>query len=257
MKGHALTLSLIGSYLRDAYGGDIRKRDLIKLGEADAEEQSGHAFRAMDAYVGWFESDGERGERALAMLRLMGLFDRPADAGCLEELWRAPAIEGLTEPLAVLNEAQCNIVLTRITDAKLVTVNRDAGGALISLDAHPLLREYFAKQLRETRPEAWTAAHGRLYDHLTAKPDKPAPTLEDLQPLYQAVAHGCHAGMQQEARDKVYLVRRSSQPCSSDRTKSSSSATSSPSPMDSSRSAWTRCSSCAPTVSQMAVGPSS
>ena len=51
VKGHALTLNLIGSYLRDAYGGDIRKRDLIKLEEADAEEQGGHAFRAMDAYV--------------------------------------------------------------------------------------------------------------------------------------------------------------------------------------------------------------
>ena len=63
VKGHALTLNLIGSYLRDAYGGDIRKRDLIKLEEADAEEQGGHAFRAMDAYVGWFESEGEKGQR--------------------------------------------------------------------------------------------------------------------------------------------------------------------------------------------------
>jgi hypothetical protein len=49
VKGHALTLNLIGSYLRDAYAGDIRKRDLIKLEQADAEEQTGHAFRAMDA----------------------------------------------------------------------------------------------------------------------------------------------------------------------------------------------------------------
>ena len=33
------------------------------------------------------------------------------------------------------------------------------------------------------------------------------PTLEDLQPLYQAVAHGCQAGLQQEACDKVYFAR--------------------------------------------------
>ena len=181
---------------------------MIKLEEADAEEQGGHAFRAMDAYVAWFESDGEKGPRALAMLRLMGLFDRPADAGCLEALWRAPAIEGLTEPLTALSEAQRNIVLTRLADAKLVTVNRDASGALVSLDAHPLLREYFAKHLRETRAEAWTAAHRRLYEHLTATtPDKDEPTLDDLQPLYQAVAHGCHAGMQHEACDEVYRDR--------------------------------------------------
>ena len=206
VKGHALTLNVIGAYLRDAYGGDIRRRDLVRLEEADEEEH--RAFKAMDAYVGWFESDGERGARALAMLRLMGLFDRPADAACLEALWRAPAIEALTEPLVALSEAQRNIVLTRLTDAKLVSVNRDASRALTSLDAHPLLREYFSKHLRETRPDAWKAAHRRLYEHLTTTTqDKPEPTLDDLQPLYEAVAHGCCAGMHGEARAKVYRDR--------------------------------------------------
>ncbi|HXH37633.1 MAG TPA: hypothetical protein VNN08_03320, partial [Thermoanaerobaculia bacterium] len=38
VKGHALTLNLLGSYLHDAHGGDIRQRDLIRLSEADAEE---------------------------------------------------------------------------------------------------------------------------------------------------------------------------------------------------------------------------
>src|SRR6202034_579986 len=100
--------------------------------------------------------------------------------------------------LTGLSEAQRNIVLTRLANAKLVTVNRAASGALISLDAHPLLREYFAKDLRESRPETWKAAHRQLYEHLiTTTPDKDAPTLDDLQPLYQAVAHGCFAGMQQ------------------------------------------------------------
>ena len=208
VKGHALTLTLIGGYLRDAYGGDIRRRDRIRLADADAEMQAGHAFRAMDAYSEWFESDGEKGQPALAMLRLPGLFDRPADAGCLAALWRAPAIEGLTEPLVALSEAQRNIVLTRLASAKLVTVNRAADGALVSLDAHPLLREFFAKTLRKNRRKAWKAAHRRLYEHLTTTAiDKPAPTLDDLQPLYQAVAHGCLAGRRQEACDKVYHDR--------------------------------------------------
>ncbi len=49
LEGHALTLEILGGYLRDAHGGDIRKRDLVKLEEADAEEKGGHAFRALDA----------------------------------------------------------------------------------------------------------------------------------------------------------------------------------------------------------------
>ena len=77
-----------------------------------------------------------------------------------------------------------------------------------AVDCHPLLREHFATELREQRADAWRAGHRRLYEYLCATtPDKPQPTLEDLQPLYQAVAHGCQAGLQQEAHDKVWFTR--------------------------------------------------
>ncbi|MEA2414657.1 MAG: hypothetical protein QOI58_1314 [Thermoanaerobaculia bacterium] len=215
VKGHALTLNLLGSYLRDAHGGDIRKRDLIRLSEADAEEQGGHAFHVMDAYMeslangGKTADDQAKGRRALALLRLLGLFDRPATASTLAALWEGEAIAGLTEPLIGISEPQRNVALQRLQDAKLLTVVREPGsGALVALDAHPLLREYFGQRLRDTQPEAWREAHRRIYEHLSATTeDKPDATLEDLQPLYQAVVHACHAGMQQEACNKVYYVR--------------------------------------------------
>ena len=208
VHGHALTLNLLGAYLHEAHAGDIRKRDLVKLEDADAEEQGGHAFRVMDAYARWFEGEGEKGQRALAVLRLLGLFDRPATADCLAALLQAPAIPHLTEPLVGISEAQRNMVFTRLESAKLLTVNRDAATALLSLDAHPLLREYFAQQLRDEHPDAWRAAHRRLYEHLCANTHEgDQPTLDDLQPLYQAVAHGCQAGMPQKACNKVYHDR--------------------------------------------------
>lgn len=208
VQGHALTLNLLGSYLHDAHAGDIRKRDLIKLEEADAEEQGGHAFRVMDAYAVAFECEGEKGQRALALMRLLGLFDRPADAGCLAALWKTPVIAGLTEPLLGLSEAQRNIAYTRLESAKLLTVNRDAAGTLLSLDGHPLLREYFAQQLRTLQAEAWRTAHRRLYEYLCASTKEgEQATLADLQPLYQAVAHGRQAGLLQEAYQKIYLSR--------------------------------------------------
>jgi hypothetical protein len=140
-------------------------------------------------------------------LRLLGLFDRPADAGCLKALWRAPLIPDLTEPLAGISEEHRNVAITRLENAKLITVSRNTARTLVTLDAHPLLREYFAKALREQRPEAWRAAHRRLYEYLcTRAKDKP-DTLEELQPLYQAVSHGCQAGMYKEALDEVYRGR--------------------------------------------------
>ncbi len=121
--GHALTLQLIGSYLRDAHGGDVRKRDLVKFEVADREEQGGHAFLVIEAYErwlaprqtliekvsAWFSGKGEdraEGERQLAILRLLGLFDRPVPAACVAALRRAPRIQGLTEPIVGLSEAQ-------------------------------------------------------------------------------------------------------------------------------------------------------
>ncbi|MGH8507854.1 MAG: SEFIR domain-containing protein [Gammaproteobacteria bacterium] len=124
VKGHALTLNLLGTYLRDAHAGDIRKRDLVDLEEA-SDEQGGDAFRVIDAYVRWFESEGEKGKRALAVLRLLGLFDRPATADCLSALLKAPAIPDLTEALVGLSEAQRNVAYTRLEAAKLLIVNRD------------------------------------------------------------------------------------------------------------------------------------
>lgn len=208
VKGHALTLTLLGGFLSRAFHGDIRQRDRVKFEKADEKMDGGHAFRTMAAYEQWLLRDGgEEGRREVAVLRLMGLFDRPADAGCLAAL-RSETIPGLTEPLAGLADDDWEFCLSGLEAAKLLTVNRDAAGALVSLDAHPHLREYFAKQLREQKPDAWRAAHRRLYEHLCANTQEgDQPGLEDLQPLYQAVAHGCQAGLPQVACDDVYFAR--------------------------------------------------
>ncbi|MFO1424389.1 MAG: hypothetical protein U1F70_12205 [Candidatus Competibacteraceae bacterium] len=208
VKGHALTLTLFGGFLHRAFGGDIRQRDRVQFEKADAKIDGGHALRTMAAYEQWLLRDGgEEGQREVAVLRLLGLFDRPADAACLAALRREP-IPGLTEPLDGLADDDWAFCLSGLEAARLLAVNRDATGALIALDTHPHLRAYFAQQLREANAAAWRAAHRRLYEHLCASTlDKDAPTLEDLQPLYQAVAHGCLAGMQQKACRDVYEAR--------------------------------------------------
>lgn len=206
-KGHALTLTLLGRYLCRAFQGDIRKRDRLKLQKADTKATNGHAFRVMAAYEKWLSGSGEAGRQEVAILRMLGLFDRPADAACLAALRREP-IPGLTEPLDDLEDEEWECCISDLESMGLISVHRERGAGLISLDAHPLLREYFAHQLREQQPDAWRAAHGRLFEHLCASTKEgDQPTLEDLQPLYQAVAHGCLAGLQERARTDIYRDR--------------------------------------------------
>ena len=209
VRGHGLTLQLLGQYLRLVEDGDILKRDTVRLADADKEYQNdatrpyGHAFKAMEAYEKWFAHEGEHGPRQLAILRVLGLFDRPAFKGCLDALRAKPVIAGLTEALVGLSPREWKLALSRLEEISLLAVQEDG-----SVDAHPLLREYFGRRVREQQPDAWRAAHRRLYEHLCATTKEgDEPTLEDLQPLYQAVAHGCQAGMHEEARAKVYRDR--------------------------------------------------
>ena len=73
-SGHCLALTLLGSYLTDAYNGDIRCRKEVSARLAHDVRQGAHARKVMESYQTWF---GEGPE--LSMLRMLGLFDRPAD----------------------------------------------------------------------------------------------------------------------------------------------------------------------------------
>lgn len=225
VTGHALTLSLMGRYLALACEGDILQRDTFRLHEADPEwvitddgSPYGHAFKVMAAYERWFaDADHSRNarERAegrvqLGILRLLGLFNRPASADCLNALLAGPVIEHLTDALQHLSPKDWKIATQRLADAGLlsiVTESRGEGIVAHALDAHPLIRDYFGQQLRTLHISSFQAAHSRLFDHLCARTPHRPDTLDGLQPLYQAVIHGCLAGRQQEACDNVYRDR--------------------------------------------------
>ena len=91
--------------------------------------------------------------------------------------------------------------------ARLIHPTIPVGAQAGALDAHPLVREYLGRRLRETHPDAWREGHRRLYDYLKASAPEHPDGMAGLQPLYQAVAHGCLAGLQQEACEEVYYAR--------------------------------------------------
>jgi tetratricopeptide (TPR) repeat protein len=201
--GHSLALTLLGGYLNEVFGGDVRRRHEIEALTADAQH-GGHARRVMASYEKWL-GDGPE----LAVLRLLGLFDRPADAGSIAALRAAPVIPGLTDGLQPLSEARWRQTLAKLRRIRLLAERsaQSPPDAEDELDAHPLVREHFGQQLWRDLPEAWRAAHNRLYEHLIYKtPDLP-DTLAGLTPLYAAVAHGCAAGRHQEVLLDVYLRR--------------------------------------------------
>ncbi|MCB9958812.1 MAG: TIR domain-containing protein [Rhodospirillaceae bacterium] len=201
--GHALSLGLLGGYTRDVHDRDLRRRTNIRALRDYADNPGhDHAERVLESYVDEWLKDQPR---LLAILHIIGLFDRPADAGCLAALRREPAIPDLTDALVGLGEPEWKGAIAQLRRARLL-LDEDPN-CPGELDAHPLVREFFGGQLEREAPDAWRAAHSRLYDHLTATDEGDDPDLEALAPLFQAMPHGVRAGRAQEALRRVYMNR--------------------------------------------------
>jgi tetratricopeptide (TPR) repeat protein len=202
--GHALALGLLASFLKETQIGDVRRRDHIRAFFADAENpRHDHARRVMESY----EKEWVAAQPVLlAIMHIVGLFDRPASGNCLEALRAEPAIAGLSDQIVALDDREWHRAIGRLREVRLLAPP-DASTP-DALDAHPLVREWFGDHLKKTNEAAWKTAHSRLYEHLrdtTKEGDE--PKLEDLAPLYQAIAHGCRAGRHLQALTEVYRTR--------------------------------------------------
>lgn len=197
--GHSLALTLLGSYLSDVYEGDVNRRTEVSDLEGDVR-YGGHAQKVMASYEKWF---GEGPE--LSVLRILGLFNRPADKDSIAALRAAPAIPSLTDTLQGLSETDWQRVLAKLRRAKLLAAQSPNQPG--TLDTHPLVREHFGQQLKRTRPRAWREGNNRLYEHLKGTAKEFPDTLEEMAPLYAAIAHGCEAGKHQEVFGEVYRRR--------------------------------------------------
>jgi cold shock CspA family protein len=249
VEGHALSVTLLGTYLAEVCGGDIRHRDqfdfagiVLSPGEKSdllTDKTIIPAKRAAKVMRGYLEqfaklaTDPKRRAEGLggperALLDLLGLFDRPADGPAVDALlaqhipelsdelffetivirsgffgfWRKVDVRELTpgQRSARLREAKNRL-------RKLRLLSNSSKDDPRGLDAHPLVRAFFAGHIEETAPEAAKTAHEILCRHYSAAtPDLP-DTLTEMQPLFHAVRHGVRAGRVQEACDEIFWRR--------------------------------------------------
>jgi predicted ATPase len=199
-SGHCLALTLLGSYLTDAYDGDIRCRKEVSERLAQDVRQGVHARKVMESYQTWF---GEGPE--LSVVRMLGLFDRPADEKTLRALLKPPGIRGLTESLTDLSPTEWRTILARLRRARLLAGEDPHKPG--DLDTHPLVREYFGEQLRSQQRDAWKECNERLYNYYRALAPRLPDSFREMEPLFLAVICGCNAGLFREALHEVYIPR--------------------------------------------------
>jgi serine/threonine protein kinase/tetratricopeptide (TPR) repeat protein len=199
-RGHCLALTLLGSYLTEAYNGDIRCREEVSARLAHDLRQGAHARIAMESYQSWL---GEGAE--LAILRMLGLFDRPADEQTFGVLLKPPAIPGLTESLTDSSPTEWRAILARLRRTRLLAGEDPHNPG--QLDTHPLVREYFGEQLRSQQTDAWKECNKRLFHYYQTLAPQLPNSFQEMEPLFSAVICGCNAGQFREALHEVYIPR--------------------------------------------------
>jgi tetratricopeptide (TPR) repeat protein len=176
---HALALTLLGTYLVDFCGADVRRRVDIDGIMVEDVQHGAHARRVIAAYERVFAGMPE-----LDILRALGYFDRPAESAALR----------LVRPKIDYRRYQA--ALKRLYGARLI-LTRDPAQPI---DCHPLVREYFAAG-------ATQEGHASLYGHYAKEAPQRPDTLEEMTPLFYAVYHGCQAGRHEDCRRDVYRDR--------------------------------------------------
>jgi tetratricopeptide (TPR) repeat protein len=180
---HALALTLLGNLLVMRHS-HVSKRDTIPS-LFDEPKRGGQARRILRQYEDLF-----KGKPELDVLRIMGLFDRPADKGALKILRK-------------LAKDRWVAALHNLAEARLLGYQDPDG----PLDCHPLVREHFAEEYRASKPRAFREAHTRLYEHYSKQAPHRPGKLKAMTSLFYAVYHGCQAGRQVKALNEVYLDR--------------------------------------------------
>lgn len=182
LRGHALSLNLLGSYSVNVLDHQLPTRAEIEalLVSPEVSEAAHVMMRRYEILLEDRASEVARPDqqstagRQLALLYMIGLFDRPAEPDAMDVLLAEP-IPGLTDNLANFHTdpGKWRFAIAALRKMGLLLPETQVG----ELDAHPLVREYFGKRLKESRPQAFKAANLRLYEHYK---------LKDLPPEYRA-----------------------------------------------------------------------
>ena len=199
--GHCLALTLLGSYLSDAYNGDIRCREEVSKRLAHDVRQGVHARRVMESYQAWV---GEGPE--LSVLRMLGLFDRPADERALEALLKPPAIPGLTESLTDLQPDRVANDSYQAKASKTPGWRRSAQSWAYSIRILSFVNTLANSSGVNKQMRGRNAIGGSIIITERLRPQLPN-SFREMEPLFSAVICGCNAGLFREALHEVYISR--------------------------------------------------
>lgn len=194
---HALSINLLGNAVRIYLQGNVLLRYKIPdLIDGDGFDASCHAFKVMNAYSNWLSGTVE-----LRLLHLLSLFDHPVCREELEVLWAAK-VKGLSDGVT---DGEWMLAFSRLCDDYKILYRSGSDNEFF--DCHPLVREFFNVKFRNAMPVVYKDVNLIYFEYYKKLPEKEYPKgLDEMQPLFKSILHGCNAGLHNESLE-IYWLR--------------------------------------------------
>ncbi len=204
-KGHALSLTLLAGFLNKYYDGDISKSPEVKFVLSD-EKRFEDVNKLLHKYA------EKISEAELCFLKIFSLFRREITEQEFIGVFRMecgglPPLSKMkfNEPLVRINELDFKDLVAGLVDWRLISEGerekRGSKGEEKVYTTHPLIKGYFEFILEEKQK---IAVHKAIYEYFGRLALEEPKTLEEMQPLFEQVYHGCRARLYDEVFYEVY-----------------------------------------------------
>ncbi len=132
----------------------------------------------------------------VGLLRVLALFDGPVGMDELDAVLGPPVLPGATD---FLQGAPTTFLFRQIQKLRSQRLIKVSDHDPLTLDMHPIVREYFADDWSRADRPAVLAGHRRLYEYHRARvPAEPA-SADQFERLFLAVGQGLQGGLYEEA----------------------------------------------------------
>ena len=187
--GHALTLSIIGSYILEAHEGCISYADEIPKPTID-EPVYKSLYRVLNRYNDYLT------EIEKAFLMIFSVFRLPIEESGFDLIFRNNnEVNPIIRPLCDLSSTDFNKVIRKLLASRFIIYNP----TLKQYTTHPLIRSFYYECLVETGNAYDIHYSAKKYYESLSKKINEISTLENLKPFVESVHHICKSNNYDDA----------------------------------------------------------
>ncbi len=193
-KGHALSLTSVAGFLERYYDYEIKQAPDIEFVLGDKER-----FLDVNKLLNRYAEKMSPSEKMF--LNIFSLFRQEITEDDFAGVFRHK-IEGtkFNNVLVKMSDLDFSDLINGLVDWRLISFDQTTK----TYTAHPVIKSYFESDFDNRIKKL---CHKRIYQYLGKNAPELPESLDQMQPLFEQVHHGCTAGLYDEVFEDVYLEK--------------------------------------------------